>query len=66
MNPFVKQIYFANIEKVEEKANYKETGGPVFFESDLVSALHKPQFSFIMKDKVVPVAIAKITELKLI
>ncbi|MBS4208587.1 RNA deprotection pyrophosphohydrolase [Bacillus sp. FJAT-50079] len=63
VNPFVKQIYFADIEKIRPKGDYMETKGPVLIEGDLVSILKNQEFSFIMKDEVVPMALAKIDEI---
>lgn len=65
LGPFVKAIFFANIEKLEEKEDYMETAGPILFGDDLVFMLHKKEFSFIMKDEVIPASIARIKELGL-
>ncbi|MFK2824737.1 nucleoside triphosphatase YtkD [Bacillus sp. B190/17] len=52
-NPFVKAIFFAEIEKIVEKENYMETEGPVLFDQDLLTERMNSSFSFLMKDEVV-------------
>ncbi|CAM4237029.1 RNA deprotection pyrophosphohydrolase [Lederbergia lenta] len=63
--PFVKAIYYAEISSLEAKDDYLETNGPVLIGADLISRLHQPEYSFIMKDEVIPAAISKIVELGL-
>lgn len=63
--PFVKAIFFANIKGLEQKGDYMETAGPVLVGDDLISTLHKKEFSFIMKDEVIPTTITRIKELGL-
>ncbi len=55
--PFVKAIYYAEIEKLVKKEDYQETDGPILWEEDLDSIHHDSRFSFIMKDAVVPLAV---------
>lgn len=64
-SPFVKAIMYAQIEEIKLKKDYLETKGPILIKGDLVSKLHKPEYSFIMKDEVVPMALAKMMEMKL-
>jgi 8-oxo-dGTP diphosphatase len=48
----VKDVYFAEIERIETKINYFETAGPVLL-NELPEAIQKDKnFSFIMKDDV--------------
>ncbi|KXZ20235.1 7,8-dihydro-8-oxoguanine-triphosphatase [Bacillus nakamurai] len=56
----VKNIYFADIEKLEKQADYFETKGPVLF-SELPDNLPRnKKFSFIMKDSVLPISLKKL------
>ncbi|MBS4202490.1 RNA deprotection pyrophosphohydrolase [Lederbergia citrea] len=66
LGPFVKAIFFAHIDKLDVKADYMETGGPVLISDDILAKLPNPEFSFIMQDEVVLRALAKVKELGLI
>ncbi|KXZ23195.1 nucleoside triphosphatase YtkD [Bacillus nakamurai] len=56
----VKNIYFADIEKLEKQSDYFETKGPVLF-SELPDNLPRnKKFSFIMKDSVLPISLKKL------
>ncbi|MBM7588366.1 8-oxo-dGTP diphosphatase [Bacillus pakistanensis] len=55
--PFVKTIYFADIESIERKSDYLETEGPVLFNGEIRHVQNDSAFSFIMKDEVVKQAI---------
>ncbi|MEK3887674.1 RNA deprotection pyrophosphohydrolase [Bacillus sp. FSL K6-3431] len=63
---FVKAIYFAEMTALQKKEGYLETSGPVLVEGNIISKVNSPEYSFIMKDEIVPAAIAKIIELGLL
>lgn len=58
--PFVKAIMYAEIQELETKSDYLETQGPILLEGELLPQLHTTRFSFIMKDKVVPLALEQL------
>ncbi|HHY21241.1 MAG TPA: nucleoside triphosphatase YtkD [Bacilli bacterium] len=49
---FNKGIYFARIEKLEEKDDYLETDGPMLVDELSAEIVKNAQFSFIMQDDV--------------
>jgi 8-oxo-dGTP diphosphatase len=55
--PFVKTIFFADIESIERKKDYLETEGPVLFKGEIRHVHNDSTFSFIMKDEVVKQAV---------
>lgn len=59
---FVKAIVYAEVSSIEERAHYYETKGPIIKEGELIDELDKPEFSFIMKDQVVPLVLKKLKE----
>jgi 8-oxo-dGTP diphosphatase len=64
--PFVKTVFFCNVDKLEEKINYFETDGPVLYEGDILSQVPRSDFSFLMKDRVIELSIQAIKKLELI
>ncbi|MFF2458928.1 RNA deprotection pyrophosphohydrolase [Peribacillus simplex] len=58
VKPFVKSIYYAALREVEKKQDYLETEGPIFLEA-LPEVLGE-EFSFIMKDEIVPLSISRL------
>lgn len=60
VKPFVKSIYYAELREIEKKQNYLETEGPIFMES-LPDVLGE-EFSFIMKDEIVPLSISRLDD----
>lgn len=60
--PFVKAVFFAEISTLEKRDHFMETNGPVLKGGNLVEELMNPEYSFIMKDMVVSLAISKIIE----
>ncbi|MFH0069314.1 RNA deprotection pyrophosphohydrolase [Peribacillus sp. NPDC056705] len=58
VKPFVKSIYYAALREVEKKQDYLETEGPIFLEA-LPDVLGE-EFSFIMKDEIVPLSISRL------
>ncbi|MEH7525637.1 nucleoside triphosphatase YtkD [Bacillus sp. JJ1503] len=61
---FVKAIFYASIDKLDGKEHYFETKGPVLIEGDLLTLRWGPQFSFIMKDKVIEQSILKLMQMR--
>ncbi|WP_077625009.1 RNA deprotection pyrophosphohydrolase [Sediminibacillus massiliensis] len=59
----IKNIYYATIEKVIRKDTYYETEGPVFLEKLPINIKSNPDFSFMMKDEILPNSLGKIFEL---
>ncbi|MCA1056806.1 nucleoside triphosphatase YtkD [Rossellomorea aquimaris] len=56
-DPFVKTIFFAQAEELVRKKDYLETNGYKLWEGELAEMQTHPEFSFIMKDKVVELAL---------
>jgi 8-oxo-dGTP diphosphatase len=50
--PFVKAIFFAEIERLIEKDHFLETDGAFLWSGDLKLIQNQEQFSFMMKDQV--------------
>lgn len=50
----IKNIYYAEISELVKKDNYMETNGPVLLEELPRKIAAAPEFSFIMKDEVLP------------
>ncbi|WP_340372305.1 RNA deprotection pyrophosphohydrolase [Peribacillus sp. FSL E2-0218] len=57
---FVKSIYFAQLREVEKKNTYLETDGPIFL--DRLPDEPGEEFSFIMKDEIVPWSVSKLND----
>ena len=60
---FVKAIYYAEVETLSTKETYLETDGPILIGGDLLSLRFQDSYSFIMKDRVVEIALDKIMDL---
>ncbi|CAH0227917.1 Putative 8-oxo-dGTP diphosphatase YtkD [Peribacillus sp. Bi96] len=60
IKPIIKSIYFANLREVEKKEDYLETDGPIFL--DILPEVLGDEFSFIMKDKIVPLSISRLDD----
>ncbi|WGD68334.2 RNA deprotection pyrophosphohydrolase [Bacillus velezensis] len=58
----VKNIYFADIEKLEKQADYFETKRQVLFSELPENLPRNKKFSFIMKDSVLPISLKKLKE----
>ncbi|AMM94832.1 hypothetical protein UP17_22120 [Peribacillus simplex] len=58
VKPIVKSIFYANLREVKKKEDYLETDGPIFLEA--LPAVLGDEFSFIMKDEIVPLSISKL------
>ncbi|RRN71989.1 nucleoside triphosphatase YtkD [Peribacillus simplex] len=58
VKPIVKSIFYANLREVKKKEDYLETDGPIFLE--VLPAVLGEEFSFIMKDEIVPLSISKL------
>ena len=48
----IKNVYFAEIDKLLDQAHYYETEGPVLLEQLSANIKSNEQFSFMMKDEV--------------
>jgi len=60
--PFVKAVLYAKVCTLKEKQDFMETNGPILKEETLLGELVNPEYSFIMKDKVVPLSLEIIKE----
>ncbi|WP_338449189.1 nucleoside triphosphatase YtkD [Niallia oryzisoli] len=56
---FVKAIFYAEVENLLPKEGYFETNGPVLIGGDLLTLRFQDSYSFIMKDKVIELALEK-------
>ncbi|MHC0038951.1 RNA deprotection pyrophosphohydrolase [Pseudoneobacillus sp. C159] len=57
---FIKKIFYATIDKLEWKQDYHETNGPVLVDKELLlKERFNEQYSFIMKDEIVRIALAE-------
>ncbi|WP_053218822.1 RNA deprotection pyrophosphohydrolase [Virgibacillus senegalensis] len=56
----IKNIYFATIEKVIEKTTYYETEGPVWLEKLPERLKINSEYSFMMKDQVLPHSLKRV------
>ncbi|MCA1066475.1 nucleoside triphosphatase YtkD [Rossellomorea sp. AcN35-11] len=63
--PFVKTIYFAEAEEIIPKEDYLETEGAVLWNGDFTNIQDDPEFSFIMKDQVVELALNRLSNLRI-
>ncbi len=61
---FVKAIFYAEVAYLESKEDYFETNGPVLVGGDLLSLRFQDSYSFIMKDKIIELALGKISLLE--
>lgn len=58
--PFVKSIYYAELEKLEPKSDYLETAGPVLIEKLPADIKKNPRYSFIMKDEIIALSLTQL------
>ncbi len=56
---FIKSVFFASVDRLENKKDFLETEGPVLLQS-LPSDFSGKEFSFIMKDRVVELSLNEI------
>ncbi|TFI49774.1 nucleoside triphosphatase YtkD [Diaphorobacter sp. DS2] len=61
---FVKAIFFAEVENLNNTNQYFETNGPILTGENLLEDRWNSQYSFIMKDKVVEKSLKKILKEK--
>ncbi|MRH44790.1 nucleoside triphosphatase YtkD [Aquibacillus halophilus] len=59
----VKNIYFANVKEVIKQSTYYETDGPIILAELPDKIKTTPEFSFMMKDGVLPNSLTKIYQL---
>ncbi|PLS01992.1 RNA deprotection pyrophosphohydrolase [Neobacillus cucumis] len=50
--PFVKAVFWGELERLEHTGTYFETNGPVAVDGDILQLRFTDEYSFIMKDKV--------------
>lgn len=50
----IKNIYMADVDRLEKQETYYETDGPVLKETLSSNIQHDPSYSFIMKDEILP------------
>lgn len=59
--PFVKKVFLAIINSIQTKEDYFETKGPILVDQEiLLKERFNPQYSFILKDKMIELFIKKI------
>lgn len=58
----IKNVYFGEIDKLTEQENYYETEGPVLLDDFPEDMKTNEQFSFMMKDEVLPRCLKKVKE----
>lgn len=61
---FVKTLFLGEVEGIEKNEHYYETAGPVFIKNDLLAQRFGEEYSFIMKDKVIELALLYIEKQK--
>lgn len=59
----IKNVYYATIHELVDQPTYFETHGPVLLKKVPDNVRSNPQFSFIMKDDVLPMCMKKINKL---
>jgi 8-oxo-dGTP diphosphatase len=64
IKPFNKSIFYAHIKEMQTKADYMETEGPVILKDLPPNMKSRPDFSFIMKDKVLPLSLERLQKLQ--
>ncbi|MCM3692020.1 RNA deprotection pyrophosphohydrolase [Neobacillus niacini] len=62
---FVKAVFWGKIKSISKTNNYYETNGPVVVEGDILQLRFGDEYSFIMKDEVIPACINYIKSSKL-
>ncbi|MBO0960294.1 nucleoside triphosphatase YtkD [Neobacillus sp. MM2021_6] len=58
--PFVKTVFWGQVESVMETNSYFETNGPVIIKGDILQQRFRDDFSFIMQDEVIEECIKQI------
>lgn len=56
----IKNVYFAEVLQLREEAHYFETNGPVLLEQLPEALPRQKEYSFMMKDKVLPCCLERI------
>ncbi|PLT31015.1 RNA deprotection pyrophosphohydrolase [Peribacillus deserti] len=64
--PFVKSVYFTHLCELKPKHDYFETNGPVLLAKLPENIKNHSEFSFIMKDEILPQCLIQIQKLELI
>lgn len=61
--PFIKTIYYGEVQELAEKEDYLETSGPVLMDKLPVNMKEDARFSFIMKDDIIPLCLERLKEM---
>jgi 8-oxo-dGTP diphosphatase len=62
---FVKAVFWGKIKSISKTNNYYETNGPFVVEGDILQVRFGDEYSFIMKDDVIPACINYINKLQI-
>ncbi|MDQ0176920.1 RNA deprotection pyrophosphohydrolase [Bacillus chungangensis] len=63
---FVKAVFFAEVDEIQEKEDYLETKGPVLLEGNILTHRQQTHFSFIMKDDMLPLVLEEMKRKELL
>ena len=63
-SPIIKAVYHANIIELESKSDYMETDGPLLLKQLPDNYQTSHEYSFIMKDEVVPYSLDRLSIIK--
>lgn len=62
--PFVKSIYYTELSDIKPKQDYLETAGPVLRERLPMDMKHDLEYSFIMKDEILPLSLEEVNKVR--
>jgi 8-oxo-dGTP diphosphatase len=62
---FVKAVFWGKIKSISKTNNYYETNGPFVVKGDILQVRYGDEYSFIMKDDVIPACINYINKLQI-
>ena len=63
-SPIIKAVYHADIIEIESKSDFMETDGPLLLEHLPDNYQTSHEYSFIMKDEVVPYSLSRLSIIK--
>ncbi|WP_083256201.1 RNA deprotection pyrophosphohydrolase [Domibacillus iocasae] len=58
--PFLKAVFFAQVTDIEKKDDYLETDGPYIEIEDLLHVRFRDNYSFLMKDDMIALALSEV------
>lgn len=61
--PIIKAVFYADVKALQDKTDYMETDGPILLERLPEDYQTSPEYSFIMKDKVVPYSLNRLSKI---